>query len=150
MCRCADAVPLVLLFPCSLVVTRPSCPPQVPLVLPIFISLVLPKWQARPPYNSATQPLSHSITQSLIQSVAHPQLASSGPEPIVLDSMALVDQTPSIYCPQQRVECAPQTRAMPCFVTGNRNFGSSPEEVLYTVFVYYIRDWMVIYRFMDG
>jgi hypothetical protein len=55
------------------------------------------------------------LTRLLCRSTA---TASSGPESIVLDSMALVDQTPSIYSPQQRAEYAPQTRAVPLLCHG--------------------------------
>ena len=125
-------------------------PPTSPLYSPSSFPLFFRNGRLA---RRTTQPLSHSTTQSLIHSVAHPQLASSGPEPIVLDSMALVDQTPSIYCPQQRVECAPQTRAMPCFVTGNRNFGSSPERsTVYCISLLYpqLDVYLSIYGWRDG
>ncbi len=133
-------------------------PPTSPLML-FFISLVLPVTRpTHPTPYLPTHSLTHSFTRPLCLS-AHPHLTSSGPEPI---NCTCADRRRETACARrsdavhtvtvrpiskQRVEYAPQTRARACFVTGNRDWGGSPEnyDILYTVLLYPQMDgWLIL------
>jgi len=94
--------------------------------------------------------LAHILTRAIAR--PQPQLASSGPELIVLlDSgqtwTAYAHRSDAAHCPQQRVECAPQARAVVALSRGIETLFiwrcGSPEKKNH-----YIRKWMYAYLYL--